>query len=1058
MTVDNAIVAPDAAAAGRVIHVDPTASDGGDGSLDAPFNSWGLFQLQPGDTALQRGGTTTGGFAVTAQGTADQPITIGSYGEGRAIVGGTLAISAARHVVVENLDIRGGNGFGVVIAEASQSVTLRDCEVHRGMAGVSIKGDGTLAISIENCDIHDNDHAGVWIDGAIAAAGQEIRVAGNTIWRNGQQGILLHGSWVVVDANTVVNNGISGLPGLSGIHAIGLYAGDPAGRHNTITGNTVAWQRDGSSVDGNGIMLDHWSGDTLVSGNHVFGNDGSGISLLSANNNQVRDNNVHDNMVDSGGTHITARAEIFLGETDIAPGLATGNTITGNTLAATSRHGAAVQVDGAAGADLSNTITGNFLSQAGAGVLWIWDADSGSVLADWNALPRTGTDSAGTGSASGEPAATVTNFALEMLDQGFTTYSDLLLSQGGQAQSMLVAHGDTKDITGSTAGSWMAGDGRANILTATGGTNLMSAGSGNAVLLGGPGADLLFGGAGDTLLIAGSGNTLMIGGAGRSRMIGGAGDDLLFAGNGTSDKLLDGGGGENLLVGGGGADTFVIGGALDVVLSFTRGQDRLDVSRLGAVDLAGLTLVGDETGGALLDGTGTLRALLAGTDVRLLTADDFTFDRPATTTTVSLQDTALSQAADDGTTSFVFTATRGGDLSRSDSIAWQVTGNGPNAADAADFTGATLPTGRVTFVAGEASRTITIHATTNNHDEPDEGFTVTLGETYAGLALATPSATATITSDEPLQHTFLSIAPANADKAEGHSGATEFTFTVTRTGDTSLAASATYAVAGSGLRPASADDFIEGVLPSGTVAFAAGETTKLITIAVAGDTTVETHETFTVTLSAPSAGVGLASAIATGTIRADDIAADLAVLDTGSNQVLAPASGYYTGPVAGIEKEFILITPSNINASASGSNWFIRSGSGNDALAAHGGRNVLDGGSGSNFLVGGSGEDTFFLDAREAASDIWSTVLGFGKSDSATVWGVSQDAFTISWQDGLGAVGATGLTMNASAPGKPNASLTLAGYTTDDMTNGRLIVSFGATDPATPYLHVLAAG
>ncbi|MCC6717034.1 MAG: Hint domain-containing protein, partial [Acetobacteraceae bacterium] len=87
------------------------------------------------------------------------------------------------------------------------------------------------------------------------------------------------------------------------------------------------------------------------------------------------------------------------------------------------------------------------------------------------------------------------------------------------------------------------------------------------------------------------------------------------------------------------------------------------------------------------------------------------------------------------------------------SIAWQVTGSGPDAADAADFLGGILPTGRVTFVAGEASRTITVRVAGDTKAEPDEGFTVSLGETYAGLGVAGPSAGATIADDDTL-HCF----------------------------------------------------------------------------------------------------------------------------------------------------------------------------------------------------------------------------------------------------------------------------------------------------------------
>ena len=48
----------------------------------------------------------------------------------------------------------------------------------------------------------------------------------------------------------------------------------------------------------------------------------------------------------------------------------------------------------------------------------------------------------------------------------------------------------------------------------------------------------------------------------------------------------------------------------------------------------------------------------------------------------------------------------------------------------------------------------------------------------------------------------LSIVAANASLNEGNSGSTAFTFTVTRTGSTTGASTASYAVTGSGANPA----------------------------------------------------------------------------------------------------------------------------------------------------------------------------------------------------------------------------------------------------------------
>lgn len=116
----------------------------------------------------------------------------------------------------------------------------------------------------------------------------------------------------------------------------------------------------------------------------------------------------------------------------------------------------------------------------------------------------------------------------------------------------------------------------------------------------------------------------------------------------------------------------------------------------------------------------------------------------------------------------------------------------------------------------------------------------------------------------------LSLAPLAADRGEGDGGETAFTFAVTRSGDPAVAVGAAYQVAGSGPDPAAGGDFAGGVLPSGTVSLAPGETDTTITVQVSGDTAVEPDEGFTLALSDPFGGAGLGTAAASGIIRNDD--------------------------------------------------------------------------------------------------------------------------------------------------------------------------------------------
>jgi hypothetical protein len=184
---------------------------------------------------------------------------------------------------------------------------------------------------------------------------------------------------------------------------------------------------------------------------------------------------------------------------------------------------------------------------------------------------------------------------------------------------------------------------------------------------------------------------------------------------------------------------------------------------------------------------------------------------------------------------------------------------------------------------------------------------------------------------------------------------------------------------------------------------------------------------------------------------------DLALSDTTPGGAATAAPQHYNGPVQGVVNQEIAVTTDSLNIATGSANWFIHTGSGTDGISVSRGTNVLDGGTGSNFLSGGTGTDTFFVDDRGATTDTWSTVANFHAGDAATVWGITPGTFATDWVDGEGAAGYTGLTLHASASGQATASVSLAGYTTADLTNGRLTIDFG-TDPASgsSYMDIVA--
>jgi hypothetical protein len=116
------------------------------------------------------------------------------------------------------------------------------------------------------------------------------------------------------------------------------------------------------------------------------------------------------------------------------------------------------------------------------------------------------------------------------------------------------------------------------------------------------------------------------------------------------------------------------------------------------------------------------------------------------------------------------------------------------------------------------------------------------------------------------------VARSGPSTAEGHPGATAFAFAVSLDVPADTAQSVGWRLEGSGAAPAGASDFAGGTLPSGTVVFNPGETSKTILVRVADDATAEADEGFAVRLSDPSVGLAIGAAgAATAAILDDDL-------------------------------------------------------------------------------------------------------------------------------------------------------------------------------------------
>ncbi|MFO0291347.1 MAG: ELWxxDGT repeat protein [bacterium] len=241
---------------------------------------------------------------------------------------------------------------------------------------------------------------------------------------------------------------------------------------------------------------------------------------------------------------------------------------------------------------------------------------------------------------------------------------------------------------------------------------------------------------------------------------------------------------------------------------------------------------------------------------------------PSIAITAAITANAVRSEGNSGSTPFTFTVTRSGDSTETNEINWAVSGIGTNPASADDFVGGVLPNGVVSFAPGETSKLITVNVQGDTTIEPNEAFTITLSNPTNGATISTAIAQGTIVNDDRIA---LAIAATNANRPEGNSGSTPFTFIVTRSGNTFNSNDVNWTVSGTGINPANGADFVGGVLPSGVVSFAPGETSKTITVDVRGDIAFEPDEAFTVILSNPTNGATITAATAQGTILNDDL-------------------------------------------------------------------------------------------------------------------------------------------------------------------------------------------
>jgi hypothetical protein len=205
---------------------------------------------------------------------------------------------------------------------------------------------------------------------------------------------------------------------------------------------------------------------------------------------------------------------------------------------------------------------------------------------------------------------------------------------------------------------------------------------------------------------------------------------------------------------------------------------------------------------------------------------------------ISINDVTLAEG-NTGTTAFTFTLSLSAASGVTTSVSY-VTGNG-SASAPGDYTAHPLTT--ISFAPGQTVQQITVLVNGDALYETNETFVVDLSNPV-NATFADNRGIGFITNDDAPPK--LSI--TDRVLAEGNSGTTAFTFTVSLNAASSLMTTVNYFTGnGSAIAPG---DYT--AIASTLLSFNPGETSKQITVLVNGDTIVETNETFVVDLATPS--------------------------------------------------------------------------------------------------------------------------------------------------------------------------------------------------------------
>ena len=442
----------------------------------------------------------------------------------------------------------------------------------------------------------------------------------------------------------------------------------------TLQGVTKADLMDGATLNADLFDFGHETIEGTAEDEFFYGGVGDDTLTGGGGNDTFRfaDNHGDDTITDfdvendrldlSGLTTAITAAQLLAAMTDL-PDSDNSGTADGVTINLSSYGGGTITLQGVTKADLMD---GMVLNAA------LFDLPDGTAEDAW-----IGTD--GRDGVSGGEA----DLRFEAKGSGDVVFAgegnDTI--EGGEGNDWLVGEEGDDSIDGGGGRDRILGGEGNDYIDGGAGNDRIYGGEGDDTILGGEGNDWIRGDGGDDSIDGGAGNDSIGGNAGNDTIGGGAGDDYLYGDEGNdvidggagADRIF-GGEGDDSLTGGTEVDTFVFeaGHGNDTITDFADGTDLIDLSDLGVMNFAALSIADDTNGNAVITTSAGNTITLTGVATADLDASNFLFDTTGTSGNDTIDgsvrsDRIVGYDGDDsltgggGADTFVFTSGHGND-------------------------------------------------------------------------------------------------------------------------------------------------------------------------------------------------------------------------------------------------------------------------------------------------------------------------------------------------------------------------------------------------------------